>query len=149
MNAIMAALWQLPVLFCCENNFYAMGTALARSESQTDLCVQAASCGMATVLVDGMDVVAVHEAVLGAAQQVRQLSRPVFMEFKTFRFRAHSMFDPELYRDKQEVLAWKPRNMDSNGSSRARSVERKLFMSYSPWVSEMKFARLTICQGRN
>lgn len=117
----LAALWQLPVLFCCENNFYAMGTALARSESQTDLCVKAASYGMATVPVDGMDVVAVHEAVLGAAQQVLQLSRPVFMEFKTFRFRAHSMFDPEFYRDKQEVLAWKTRGPIHTFSERLKA----------------------------
>lgn len=105
----LAALWRLPVLFCCENNLYAMGTALARSESQTDLCTKAASYGMTTVSVDGMDVVAVHETVLRAAQQVRQLSRPVFVEFRTFRFRAHSMFDPDLYRAKQEIEAWKTR----------------------------------------
>ena len=107
--ANLAALWQLPVLFCCENNLYAMGTALARSESQTDLCVKAASYGMATVRVDGMDVVAVHEAVQRAAQQVRTTSRPVFVELQTYRFRAHSMFDPDLYRDKAEVEAWKTR----------------------------------------
>ncbi|MDP3188858.1 pyruvate dehydrogenase (acetyl-transferring) E1 component subunit alpha [Limnobacter sp.] len=107
--ANLAALWQLPVLFCCENNLYAMGTALARSESQTDLCVKAASYGMTTVRVDGMDVVAVHEAVQRAAQQVRTAGRPVFMELQTYRFRAHSMFDPELYRDKAEVEAWKTR----------------------------------------
>jgi pyruvate dehydrogenase E1 component alpha subunit len=105
----LAMLWQLPVLFCCENNFYAMGTALARSESQTDLCVKAASYGVATVRVDGMDVVAVHEAVQRAAQQVRQGGNPVFVELQTYRFRAHSMFDPELYRDKREVEAWKKR----------------------------------------
>lgn len=105
----LAALWQLPVLFCCENNLYAMGTALARSESQTDLCTKAASYGMATVTVDGMDVVAVHETVQRAVQQVRQSSRPVFVEFRTYRFRAHSMFDPDLYRAKEEVEAWKTR----------------------------------------
>ena len=105
----LAALWQLPVLFCCENNLYAMGTALARSESQTDLCMKAASYGTATVQADGMDVVAVHEAVQRAAQQVRQGGGPVFVELQTYRFRAHSMFDPELYRDKQEVEAWKTR----------------------------------------
>lgn len=105
----LAALWQLPVLFCCENNFYAMGTALARSESQTDLCAKAASYGMATVQVDGMNVVAVFEAVRGAAQQVRQGGGPVFVELRTYRFRAHSMFDPDLYRTKQEIDAWKTR----------------------------------------
>lgn len=105
----LAALWQLPVLFCCENNLYAMGTALGRSESQTDLCNKAASYGTTTVSVDGMDVVAVHETALRAADQVRQHGRPVFLELRTFRYRAHSMFDPELYRAKEEVEAWKTR----------------------------------------
>lgn len=105
----LAALWQLPVLYCCENNLYAMGTALARAESQTDLCAKASSYGMATVQVDGMDVVAVFEAVQRAAQQVREQGVPMFVEIRTYRFRAHSMFDPELYRDKQEVEQWKTR----------------------------------------
>jgi pyruvate dehydrogenase E1 component alpha subunit len=105
----LAALWRLPVLFCCENNLYAMGTALARSESQTDLCVKAASYGVATVQADGMDVVAVHEAAQRAVQQVRDGAGPVFMELRTYRFRAHSMFDPDVYRARQEIEAWKTR----------------------------------------
>jgi pyruvate dehydrogenase E1 component alpha subunit len=105
----LAALWNLPVLFCCENNLYAMGTALARSESQIDLCAKAAVYNMATVQADGMDVVAVHEAMQHAAQQVRNTGNAMFVELRTYRFRAHSMFDPELYRDKQEVAAWKTR----------------------------------------
>jgi len=105
----LAALWQLPVLFCCENNLYAMGTALARAESQTDLCLKAASYGMDVMTVDGMDVVAVHEAVRFAAQKVREASAPMFVELRTYRFRAHSMFDPDLYRAKQEIEAWKTR----------------------------------------
>ena len=105
----LAALWRLPVLFCCENNLYAMGTALARSESQTDLCLKAASYGMDVMTVDGMDVVAVHEAVRFAAQKVRDASAPMFVELRTYRFRAHSMFDPDLYRAKQEIEAWKTR----------------------------------------
>jgi pyruvate dehydrogenase E1 component alpha subunit len=105
--ANLAALWQLPVLFCCENNLYAMGTALARSESQTDLCKKAASYGMVTIQVDGMDVVAVADAFKQATEQVRKVAGPVFLELKTYRFRPHSMFDPELYRDKQEVEEWK------------------------------------------
>jgi pyruvate dehydrogenase E1 component alpha subunit len=117
----LAALWQLPVLFCCENNFYAMGTALARSESQTDLCVKAASYGMTTVLVDGMDVVAVVDAAQGAAQQVRGGNGPVFVELRTYRFRAHSMFDPELYRDKREVEAWKTRGPIHTYSARLKA----------------------------
>ena len=120
----LAALWQLPVLFCCENNLYAMGTALARSESQTDLCVKAASYGMVTVRVDGMDVVAVHEAVQRAAQQVRAGGGPVFVELQTYRFRAHSMFDPELYRSKQEVEAWKTRGPIHTYTARLKAQGR-------------------------
>jgi pyruvate dehydrogenase E1 component alpha subunit len=105
----LAALWQLPVLFLCENNLYSMGMALALAESQTDLCAKATSYGVATERVDGMDVVAVHEAVQRAAHLVRTDGAPVFVELQTYRFRAHSMFDPDLYRDKKEVEAWKTR----------------------------------------
>jgi pyruvate dehydrogenase E1 component alpha subunit len=105
----LAALWRLPVLFCCENNRYAMGTAIERYESQTDLCAKAASYAMHTVRVDGQDVVAVHEASREAVERVRGGAGPVFIEYQTYRFRAHSMFDAELYRDKREVEAWKTR----------------------------------------
>lgn len=105
----LAQLWRLPVAFFCENNLYAMGTALARSESQTDLCAKAASYGTATLKADGMDVEAAHEAARQAVAQVREGKGPVFVEFQTYRFRAHSMFDPELYRDKAEVEEWKKR----------------------------------------
>lgn len=105
----LAALWHLPVLFCCENNLFAMGTAIERHESQPDLCVKAASYNMAAVSVDGMDVVATYEATREAVNQVRSGAGPVFLEFRTYRFRAHSMFDAELYRDKDEVDAWKTR----------------------------------------
>ncbi|CAH1745561.1 Pyruvate dehydrogenase E1 component subunit alpha [Thauera humireducens] len=105
----LAALWALPLLFCCENNLYAMGTALSRSESQTDLCAKAASYNMDGFRVDGMDVRAVFETVSRAAKQVRASGRPAFVELQTYRFRAHSMFDPELYRDKAEVEQWKTR----------------------------------------
>ena len=103
----LAALWKLPVLFCCENNLYAMGTSIARHESQTDLCVKAASYRMPAMRVDGMDVVAVHDATHAAAEGVRGGAGPLFLEFRTYRFRAHSMFDAQLYRDKAEVEAWK------------------------------------------
>jgi pyruvate dehydrogenase E1 component alpha subunit len=105
----LAALWKLPVLFCCENNLYAMGTRLERSESQTDLTVKAASFGMPVAKVDGMDVVAVHEAAQQAATRVREQQVPMFVEFQTYRYRAHSMFDPDLYRDKDEIEEWKKR----------------------------------------
>jgi pyruvate dehydrogenase E1 component alpha subunit len=105
----LAALWKLPVLFCCENNLYAMGTALERYESQPDLCAKAASYSMPAVAVDGMDIVAVHDAAKAAAVRVRGGDGPVFMELRTYRFRAHSMFDAELYRQKAEVEEWKKR----------------------------------------
>ena len=105
----LAAVWKLPVLFCCENNLYAMGTAIERYESQTDLCVKAASYAMPATRVDGMDAVAVHEATQAAAELVRDGGGPMFVEFRTYRFRAHSMFDAELYRSKAEVEQWKTR----------------------------------------
>jgi pyruvate dehydrogenase E1 component alpha subunit len=105
----LAALWDLPVLFCCENNLYAMGTALKRSEAQTDLTAKAKSYSMPAESVDGMDVLAVEAAAKRAADQVRAGQGPFFLEFRTYRFRAHSMYDPELYRDKAEVQKWKER----------------------------------------
>jgi pyruvate dehydrogenase E1 component alpha subunit len=106
----LAALWDLPVLFCCENNLYAMGTALAISESETDLCLKAASFEVAAWPVDGMDVLAVEEAARRAADAVRQGGGPHFLELRTYRFRAHSMYDPQLYRTKDEIEAWKSRD---------------------------------------
>jgi pyruvate dehydrogenase E1 component alpha subunit len=106
----LAALWHLPVLFCCENNLYAMGTALARSESQTRMTLKAASYEMPAWEVDGMDVLAVEEAAKAAAESVRSGGGPHFLEFRTYRFRAHSMFDPELYRSKDEIEKWRERD---------------------------------------
>jgi pyruvate dehydrogenase E1 component alpha subunit len=106
----MAALWQLPVLFCCENNLYAMGTALQRAQSQPDLTAKAASYRVPTLAVDGMDAVACHDAAHRGAEHIRTRGGPFFIEFKTYRFRAHSMFDPELYRDKAEVEEWRKRD---------------------------------------
>ncbi|MDV2982529.1 UNVERIFIED_CONTAM: pyruvate dehydrogenase (acetyl-transferring) E1 component subunit alpha [Actinomycetes bacterium ARC8] len=106
----LAALWQLPVLFCCENNLYAMGTALGRSESQTDIALKAAGYELAAWAVDGMDVLAVHEAARRAVDAVRSGAGPHFLELRTYRFRAHSMFDPERYREKAEVAHWLERD---------------------------------------
>lgn len=106
----LAALWQLPVLFCCENNLYAMGTALARAESETDIALNAAGYGISAWAVDGMDVLAVEEAARRAVDAVRSGSGPHFLELRTYRFRAHSMFDPELYPEKAEVARWMERD---------------------------------------
>ena len=119
----LAQLWRLPVAFFCENNLYAMGTALARSESQTELCIKAASFGMATLKVDGMDVVATHEAAIRACAHVRSGAGPIFVEFQTYRFRAHSMFDPDLYRDRKEIEEWKKRGPIHNFSARLKAQD--------------------------
>jgi len=106
----LAALWQLPVLFLCENNLYAMGTALARSESETDIHLKAQNYRVQAEWVDGMDVYAVESAVARAAESVRRGDGPYFLELRTYRYRAHSMADPELYRGKEEVAEWKKRD---------------------------------------
>lgn len=106
----LAALWKLPVLFICENNLYAMGTALKLSESVIDIHAKAAGYGIKSSAADGMDVLAVEAAAREAAQAVRAGEGPRFLELRTYRFRAHSMFDPELYRSKEEVQEWKARD---------------------------------------
>jgi pyruvate dehydrogenase E1 component alpha subunit len=106
----LAALWRLPVLFCCENNLYAMGTALERSESETDIALKAASYEMPAWPVDGMDVLAVEDAARRAADAVRSGGGPHFLELRTYRFRAHSMYDPDRYRGKAEIQRWKERD---------------------------------------
>ncbi len=103
----LAELWKVPLLFLCENNLYAMGTALERSEADTDLVEKAGGYNVPAKSVDGMDVVAVMRAVQEAAELVRTGNGPCFLEFRTYRFRAHSMFDAELYRSKAEVERWK------------------------------------------
>ncbi|GAA2806626.1 pyruvate dehydrogenase (acetyl-transferring) E1 component subunit alpha [Kribbella solani] len=106
----LAALWKLPVLFCCENNLYAMGTALARAQAQTDLALRASSYGMPAWAVDGMDVLAVEEATRRAVETIRGGGGPGFLELRTYRFRAHSMYDSDRYRDKAEIARWKERD---------------------------------------
>jgi pyruvate dehydrogenase E1 component alpha subunit len=106
-SANLAALWRLPVLFVCENNRYAMGTALSREHAQTDLTARAASYGMVAWAVDGMDVLAVRDATRRALALVRGGGGPCFLELRTYRFRAHSMYDPDRYRDKAEVEQWR------------------------------------------
>jgi pyruvate dehydrogenase E1 component alpha subunit len=106
----LAALWRLPVLFCCENNRYAMGTALAVEHAQTDLALRASSYGVASWAVDGMDVLAVEAAARRAVEALRAGAGPHFLELRTYRYRAHSMYDPDRYRDHAEVERWKERD---------------------------------------
>ncbi|MFG2028743.1 pyruvate dehydrogenase (acetyl-transferring) E1 component subunit alpha [Streptomyces sp. NPDC048825] len=109
-TANLAALWKLPLLLVCENNLYAMGTALERHEAQTDLAMRAASYGMVAWAVDGMDVEAVEHAARRAVEGIRAGTGPHFLELRTYRFRAHSMYDPDRYREKGEIEQWKSRD---------------------------------------
>jgi pyruvate dehydrogenase E1 component alpha subunit len=106
----LAALWKLPVVFLCENNLYAMGTALARHQAQTNISLRAGSYGLASEAVDGMDVLAAEAAASQAADSVRSGNGPFLLELRTYRFRAHSMADPDLYRPKEEIEEWKKRD---------------------------------------
>ena len=106
----LAALWRLPVVFLCENNLYAMGTALSRHQAQTDISRKAAAYGLASAAVDGMDILAVEAAAKDAADFVRRGNGPFLLELRTYRFRAHSMADPDLYRAKDEIEEWKKRD---------------------------------------
>ncbi len=103
----LAALWRLPVLFVCENNLYAMGMALERAEVETDVARKASAYRIPALAVDGMDVVAIEAAARRAVEQIRSGGGPQFLECRTYRFRAHSMYDAQLYRTKEEVEAWR------------------------------------------
>jgi pyruvate dehydrogenase E1 component alpha subunit len=106
----LASLWHLPVLFCCENNRYAMGTAIAKEHARTDLAARASSYGIEAAAVDGMDVLAVEEAAHAAVAAIRSGGGPRFLELDTYRFRAHSMYDSDRYRDKAEIATWRERD---------------------------------------
>ena len=121
----MAQLWKLPVLFCCENNGYAMGTSIERELSDIDLLTLAESYRIPAASADGMDVLASHAAMQHAVDHIRTQGGPFFLEFRTYRFRPHSMFDPELYRDKAEVE--KHKEHDPIVTFTARCVAEGLF----------------------
>ncbi|HEY0920992.1 pyruvate dehydrogenase (acetyl-transferring) E1 component subunit alpha [Devosia sp.] len=126
----LASLWDLPVLFVCENNQYAMGTALERSEAETDVHKKAAGYAVASAVVDGMDVVAVEAAARQALEAMRETHEPYLIECRTYRFRAHSMFDAQLYRSKEEVEEWRGKGpivrfqgwLEQNGMIHAEDV---------------------------
>ncbi len=103
----IASLWRIPLLFCCENNLYAMGTGLARSQAQTDLIKKAAVHNISAESVNGMDVLEVVAKTKKALENISNEKKPYFLEFQTYRFRPHSMFDPDLYREKSELEVWK------------------------------------------
>lgn len=99
----MASLWDLPVVFVCENNKYAMGTEMSRISAVGDLTLKAVSYGMDAATVDGQDFFACYKGMKEAIDRAREHSRPTFLDVKTYRFRGHSMSDPGSYRTKEEV----------------------------------------------
>jgi pyruvate dehydrogenase E1 component alpha subunit len=99
----MAAIWALPVVYVVENNQYAMGTSIERSSSETHLYKRGVSFNIPGAEVDGMDVVAVREAGLAAAEHARSGKGPFILEMKTYRYRGHSMSDPQKYRTRDEI----------------------------------------------
>ncbi len=103
----MAALWNLPVVFVCENNLYGMGATLAEESPVKEMVIKAEGYTMPAVQCDGMDVLSVYGAVQEATEHARSGRGPYFVEALTYRFRGHSMADPELYRDKAEVQRWR------------------------------------------
>ena len=142
----LAALWQLPVLFVCENNLYAMGTALKISESEQDIHQKAAGYNIKSEAVDGMNVVEVVQAAQRACDSIRADGLPRFLECRTYRFRAHSMFDSQLYRDKAEVESWQQkgpivqlvqwlRDYHQLGDDELRSLERQVELELSEAVA--------------
>jgi pyruvate dehydrogenase E1 component alpha subunit len=106
----LAALWSLPVLFLVENNLYGMGTAVERHSAQTDLSKKAEGYGIPGQRIDGMDVIAVRDAVAEGIRLAREERRPTMLEAFTYRYRGHSAADPEVYREREEVEEWQGRD---------------------------------------
>jgi pyruvate dehydrogenase E1 component alpha subunit len=106
----MAMLWKLPVIFICENNNYAMGTSVTRTSNVVDIYKLADAYDMPGDSVDGMDPEAVHESVARAVKRARAGEGPTLLEMKTYRYKGHSMSDPQKYRTKEEVEQYKERD---------------------------------------
>jgi pyruvate dehydrogenase E1 component alpha subunit len=106
----MAMLWKLPVVFICENNNYAMGTSVARTSNVLDIYKLADAYDMPGDVVDGMSPEDVHNAVLRAVNRAREKGGPTLLEIKTYRYKGHSMSDPQKYRDKEEVEEYKQKD---------------------------------------
>lgn len=106
----LASLWEVPILFVCENNLYAMGTALRFSHAMQELSKKGPAYNVASSAVDGMDLEAVIKAAEKAIKKVRNTKKSYLLVCNTYRFKAHSMFDAELYRDKKEVEEWKKKD---------------------------------------
>lgn len=133
----LASLWQLPVIFLCENNSYGMGTPVDIASTETDLTRRAMGYKMRVDKMDGMDVLAVEEVMTRAADYARRERKPTFVEAITYRFVGHSMTDPQVYRAPQEIEAWKKKDpieairaeilaLDPSQEDLLREIEKKI-----------------------
>jgi len=113
-----ARLWELPVLFICENNFYGIGTEVHRSSALAHIHKRTCGYDIPAEKVDGMDVIAVYKAVKYGAEKVRESGLPYFIEATTYRYRGHSMADPAKYRSAAEHEVWKSRDPIPNYAKR-------------------------------
>ena len=129
----MAALWKLPVIFVCENNGYAMCTSVERTTIQTDIYKLGLPYGIPSSPVDGMDPVAVHNAMDEAVQRARAGEGPTFLEMRTYRYKGHSMSDPQKYRTKEELESYKAK--DPIDAVRATILEKKY--ADEAWFDQM------------
>lgn len=129
----MAMNWKLPVIFVCENNGYAMGTSVQRTTNMMDIYKMGHGFDMPSAAVDGMDVVAVHNAMDEAVQRARAGEGPTFLEIRTYRYKGHSMSDPAKYRTKEELEEYKGR--DPLLSTKAAIVENKY--ADDAWFAEV------------
>jgi pyruvate dehydrogenase E1 component subunit alpha len=120
----MAKIWNLPIVYICENNHYGMGTDFRRVSSVTDFAVMGSSYGIPGSQVNGMDVLEVYREVKGAAERARSESTPIFLEVLTYRYRGHSMSDPAKYRTPEELESYK--KQDPILIQKARMVESGL-----------------------
>ena len=131
----LAVLWELPVLFVCENNGYAMGTALALSESETNIAKKAQSYGMRSEQVDGMNVVNVEASATNAIKTIKDNGQPYFLECQSYRFHGHSSVDGQLYRGKEEVEKWQ---------KHGPVIQLKHWLMQNHLITENEFSELEI-----
>jgi pyruvate dehydrogenase E1 component alpha subunit len=130
----MAALWDLPIIYICENNRYGMGTAIGRAMSNTDVAKKAEAYGMAHETVDGQDLIAVYEAVRHAAARARAESKPILLNILTYRYKGHSVADPDnTYRDAQEIEQYRQDDPIRLFADKLRAAK---------WLSDAEFAAI-------
>ena len=163
----LAMLWKLPVVFICENNNYAMGTSVERTSNVYDIYKLADAYDMPGDSVDGMSPEAVHEGIIRAVNRARQGGGPTLLEIKTYRYKGHSMSDPQKYRSKEEVEEYKERdpiehckkvlleqfNVSEadievmNERVRAQVEESVTFAEESPWPSDDELLKDVYAEG--